>query len=312
MNTDTSIIWLDDPQGSNNKLLGGKFSNLAELTSAGFLVPRGFGITTVAYQQFMEASGLKEIATDIYAIADSRILSDLRNETTDLINCILTSEIPKNLDSLIRENYLLLEKQSGQKCVPVAIRSSGESEDLAGASFAGQYDTYLWVSGIESVFQHIRLCWASMFNETVLTYNRSENTQKPNYLEKICIGVQQMVDARAAGVMFTLDPLNGDRSKIIIEACWGLGEGVVKGDVDPSRFKFDKVTFEIIQKDTASQSEEYRFNHELNTMDLLPIEPNRQNTPCISDTEATTLATLAKKIEDHYSGGSARYRMGNR
>ncbi len=302
MNMDPTIIWLDGPQVSKNKLLGGKFHNLAELTSAGFVVPQGFGITTVAYEQFMKASGLKEMAADIYAIASPTNLSDLKSETTDLINRILTSQIPRSLDSLIRENYSLLEKRSGLNHVPVAIRSSGESEDLVGASFAGQYDTYLWVSGIESVFQHIRLCWASMFNETVLAYNRGGQVQNPKYLEKICVGVQQMVDARAAGVMFTLDPLNGDRSKIIIEACWGLGEGVVKGDVDPSRFKFDKVTFEVIRRDVAYQSKEYRFNQELNTLDFLPVEPNKQNTPCISDAEATSLATLAKKIENHYNG----------
>ena len=169
MDISTSIIWLDDIQASKKELLGGKFYNLTELKAAGFLVPSGFGISTEAYEQFMEACGLKRKAANVYAIARSKKLSDLKNETNDLINSILTSEIPSNLDSLIRKNYSLLERQSGQKDIPVAVRSSGESEDLAGASFAGQYDTYLWVSGIESVFQHIRLCWASMFNETVLT-----------------------------------------------------------------------------------------------------------------------------------------------
>ena len=111
-------------------------------------------------------------------------------------------------------------------------------------------------------------------------------------------GIQQMVEARAAGVMFTLDPLNGDRSKIVMEACWGLGEGVVKGDVTPSRFTIDKVTLEIVKRDVVPQSEEYRFDPASVAVRLMPILPERTRTACIDDAEALALAKLAKRIEE--------------
>ena len=181
----------------------------------------------------------------------------------------------------------------------MAVRSSGEAEDLADASFAGQYDTYLWIAGADAVLRHVRACWASMFGDTALSYRAGDDHAVVSGGDGICVGIQQMVEARAAGVMFTLDPLNGDRSKIVMEACWGLGEGVVKGDVTPSRFTVDKVTLEIVQRDIAPQAEEYRFDAGLGTVRLMPLAPERGHTACIEDTEALALARLAKRIEAH-------------
>ncbi len=291
------ILWLDHEAASGNPLLGGKFANLAEMTAAGFAVPPGFGVTTAAYRHFMGQAGLEAEAAGVRAAVRSMALPDIKDRTAGLVEAIASAPMPGDLEEAVRSNYTILEEKVGQVGVPVAVRSSGESEDLAGASFAGQYDTYLWISGADEVLRHMRACWASMFGDTVLSYRQEGEAIVAMGDFGICVGIQQMVEARAAGVMFTLDPLNGDRSKIVMEACWGLGEGVVKGDVTPSRFTIDKVTFEIIKREVVSQPEEYRFDPRSGAVGLVPVATERQESVCLSDPEALELARLAKQIE---------------
>ena len=292
------VLWLDHASAPDNPLLGGKFASLAEMTAAGFAVPPGFGVTTAAYRVFMVHAGLDDKAAFVREAARGRAPADSGEARALLVEAIGASPMPDELENAIRRNYALLEERTGQDGVPVAVRSSGEAEDLADASFAGQYDTYLWISGAEAVLRHVRACWASMFGDAALSYQAGGDAAAEGD-HGICVGIQQMVEARAAGVMFTLDPLNGDRSKIVMEACWGLGEGVVKGDVTPSRFTFDKVTLEIVKRDIVPQAEEYRFDPTAGAVRLMPLAPERENAACIEDAEALALARLAKRIEGH-------------
>ncbi|WP_425416900.1 PEP/pyruvate-binding domain-containing protein [Oricola indica] len=291
------IIWLDDPNASRNPLLGGKFSSLAESISSGLPVPRGFGITTSAYREFMADAGLEAEARRIRKTCASLPPEKMGAETARLLEAIATSPLPATLEQSVREAYAELERRTGVEGVPVAVRSSGESEDLAGASFAGQYETFLWISGIEAVLENMRKCWAGMFGDAVLSYKHEGESVISKGDFAICVGIQQMVQARCAGVMFTLDPITGDRSKISIESCWGLGEGVVKGDVTPSQFLVDKVTMEILKRKISSQDEEYRFDNQLGTVGLFPVEEERREIPCLSDADTLALARLAKGIE---------------
>lgn len=297
MTTKPYVLWLDDPAAVGNPLLGGKFASLAEMVGAGLSVPHGFGITTAAYRYFMAASGLAEEARRVREIAPKLALHEIKAETAALINGIKTAPLPVDLEDQVRRNYALLEMRAQRQYVPVAVRSSGESEDLAGASFAGQYETFLWICGIDDVLRNMRACWAGMFGDAVLSYRQDGETVISKGDFGICVGVQQMLEARAAGVMFTLDPINGDRSKIVLEACWGLGEGVVKGDITPSQFAVDKVTFEITRKKPVTQLEEYRFDPSLGGVGLSPIEPERQDKLCLDDDHVVRLAALAKQIE---------------
>ena len=300
MTDDPHILWLDQEGAPGNPLLGGKFASLAEIWAAGFAVPMGFGVTTTAYRVFMAHAGLNDKAVFVREAARRAALADIRSARSRLVEAIGAAPMPEALETAIRRNYAILEERAGRPGVPVAARSSGEAEDLADASFAGQYDTYLWIAGADAVLHHVRACWASMFGDTALSY-RAGGGDHAGVAggDGICVGVQQMVEARAAGVMFTLDPLNGDRSKIVMEACWGLGEGVVKGDVTPSRFTVDKVTLEIVQREIVPQAEEYRFDPVSGAVRLMPLAPERGRAACIDDAEALALARLAKRIEGH-------------
>lgn len=291
------VLWLDDPAASRNPLLGGKFANLAEMTAAGFAVPHGFGVTTAAYRRFMQAAGLEAEAARVRREAPTLPLDRIRAEAATLVAGITEAPLPAEIEDAVRAGYAELGRRAGSALVPAAVRSSGESEDLAGASFAGQYDTFLWISGADAVIRNMRGCWAGMFGEAVLSYRRNGEVAIAQSDYGICVGVQQMVEARAAGVMFTLDPINGDRSKVVLEAVWGLGEGVVKGDITPSQFVIDKVTFEITGRRHATQPEEYRFDPALGAVAMAPVEEERRDCPCLEDGTVHGLARLAKHIE---------------
>jgi pyruvate, water dikinase len=293
------VLWIDEPEAVGSRLLGGKFASLAEMTAGGFAVPGGFGITTVAYRYFLETAGLAERAREVRASAVGADLARVQELSAEFTAAIEAAPLPADLEAAIRAGYAELERRTGRTGLPVAVRSSGESEDLAGASFAGQYDTFLWIRGADDVLRHVRSCWAGMFGAAVLTYRPDADATAVAVDHGICVGVQQMVEARSAGVMFTLDPVTGDRSKVVIEGCWGLGEGVVSGGVTPSRYVVDKVTFEVLKREVAHQDSQYGFDPAVGAVGLVPVAAERCDAPCLDDVQIRTLAELAKRIERH-------------
>jgi pyruvate,water dikinase len=291
------VLWIDQPEAVGSRLLGGKFGSLAEMTAAGFAVPGGFGITTTAYRHFLSTAGLAERAGQVRARAAGADLATVQALSAEFTAAIEAAPLPADLETAVREAYAELERRTGLPDLPVAVRSSGESEDLAGASFAGQYDTFLWVRGIEEVLRRVRSCWAGMFGAAVLTYRPDSDPAAALADHGICVGIQQMVEARSAGVMFTLDPVTGDRSKVVIEGAWGLGEGVVSGGITPSRYVVDKVTFEISKRDVAHQELQYGFDTALAAVGLVPVPVELQDAPCLTEEHVAALAQLAKRIE---------------
>jgi len=291
------VLWIDTPGTAGDPRLGGKFGSLAEMTEAGFQVPLGFGITTDAYRHFLDGSGLAEHARRTRERAAGADLATVERLADEMAQAISEAALPADLETAIRTAYTDLSAKAGDDEVPVAVRSSGESEDLGGASFAGQYDTFLWVRGIQDVLTHVRRCWAGMFGSAVLTYRPTRTADLTDY--GICVGIQQMVASRSAGVMFTLDPVTGDRSKVVIEGCWGLGEGVVSGAITPSRYVIDKVTFEEVSADVVDQEQMFALDPSTSVTGLMDVLPSRRAKPCLSAEEIRALVELAKRIEKH-------------
>jgi pyruvate, water dikinase len=292
------IVWLDDVR-AGPALLGGKFGSLANLVEAGFAVPPGFGVTTAGYRRFVEHEDLLGRITATRAEAGPDDLEALERAGAAIAQLIETAAMPEPLEAEIRSAYAALGERSGVQGPPVAVRSSGTLEDTAGASFAGQYDTFLWIQGADSVLDHVRRCWAGLFGPAVLTYDPQGQGGATAGRSSMCVGIQQMVPARAAGVAFTLDPVTGDRSKLVIEAVWGLGEGVVSGDITPDRFRLDKITLEILAREISDKEVEHRFDPESRAVRLMPVEEERRGLPCLADEQLVALATEAKKIERH-------------
>jgi len=180
----------------------------------------------------------------------------------------------------------------------VAVRSSATVEDSAEASFAGLQDTYLGVSGIPSVHDHVRRCWSSLYNDESVAYRR--RLRLPEAGVSMAVVVQRMVAPRAAGVMFTRSPVTGDRSVVAIEATWGLGSALVSGDVTPDSFIISKVTGEITNRRVARKVKihSYRSNGPGVTVEETPA--SRREAPSLTDDEIRALAAIGRRVEAHY------------
>ena len=198
---------------------GGKAVNLAELIGAGFPVPDGFCVGTPAYAQAADTAG-------IAALLDG---PDLPARARD---ALLATPIPDDVAAAVTAAYLALGEGA-----PVAVRSSATAEDLPGASFAGQQDTYLNVVGVAALLDAVRRCWASLWTDRAVAYRADAGI--PHAGTQLAVVVQRMVDARAAGVLFTADPISGRRSRSVLDAAAGLGDAVVSGAVDPDHWVVD-------------------------------------------------------------------------
>ena len=211
---------------------GGKGANLGELIRAGYRVPAGFVVTTDAYAAVLEGSGLtsrisarlQEGAPDDTGVSAG---SAIRAEFADV-------EVPGDVRAAITDAYAALGRG------PVAVRSSATAEDLPGAAFAGQHDTYLNIVGEAEVLAAVRRCWASLWTDRAIAYRRQRGIDAPDM--RIAVIVQDMVDADTAGVLFTANPLTGDASEMVINASYGLGCAVVDGRVSPDSLRIDKAT----------------------------------------------------------------------
>jgi pyruvate,water dikinase len=205
--------------------------------------------------------------------------------------------MPAAVEDEIRDAYERLCARCETDDIPVAVRSSATSEDSPDASFAGEHDTYLWVCGIDQVIAHIRQCWASLFTDRALCYRVEMGYSHLDLT--MSVAVQKMVRPKAAGVAFTLNPSNGDRSTIAIDSAWGFGEGVVSGEVTPDNFLVDKVLYAISQRTISPKTHEYRLVDGAR-VELLEVEAERVNAASVTDGEIEAVARLARTAERHY------------
>ena len=204
---------------------------------------------------------------------------------------------PDAIKNEIKASYEALEKKCGMGNLPVAVRCSAVGDDAPDASFAGQHDSYLWVRGVDNVLTKIMECFSSLFTQRAIAYRASKGFKLIG--AAISVGVQKMIRPRSAGVMFTLNPLTGDRSRVAIESVWGVGETLVAGEVDPDSFLVDKIFFGIKQRKVGTKLIE-RVVDEVEGTKKLEVEAGRQTQPSLSDEEVIHLAELGRKIEQYY------------
>ena len=293
------VIWFEGLRKTDIPSVGGKNANLGEMISAGMPVPPGFAISAYSYKKFIEETG---ISSKIYEIIketvtnpnDPKLYEIASKKIRELIEA---TPMPKDIENAIKLAYEQLCKKLNTE-VFVAVRSSATAEDLADASFAGQQETFLNVRGAPEVIKYTVKCWSSLFTPRAIFYR----TEKGFAHEKvfISVGVQEMVNSRAAGVTFTINPVTGDLSQIVIEGNYGLGEAVVSGSVTPDDFVVDKKTLKIVERRLAKKTIQYIRDPNTGKTVHLEVAFEKQEQPCISDEEILRLADLAKHIEQHY------------
>jgi pyruvate,water dikinase len=292
----TYTLWFDEFDESHVHCIGGKNASLGAMTRAGLPVPAGFAVTTHAYTHSMAGEHVGQAAHTLLDGIDVHDLQQLAEAAEAARAAVLHAGPSPAVADSIRRAYRELCARTGVDDVPVAVRSSATAEDQPDASFAGQQDTYLWVRGEDAVVAHVARCWASLFTDRAIAY-RHENGY-PHAEVHMSVAVQQMVLPKAAGVAFTLDPTNGDRSTIAIDSAFGVGESVVSGAVTPDNYKVDKVIFEITQRTVSAKECECVLDGD--TLVHRPLDAERSLTASLTDDEIRAVARLARQAEKHY------------
>jgi pyruvate,water dikinase len=295
------VLWFEDLRNVDVSIVGGKNASLGEMISSGLPVPPGFAVTAFSYERFIQE---KKIAEQIYNIIKETITNpnDPRQYDTaskKIRELIEKTPMPKDMENAIRTAYRELNKRLDLKDTFVAVRSSATAEDLPDASFAGQQETYLNVKGEDDLIDKVVKCWSSLFTPRAIFYRNEKGF--PHEKVFISVGVQKMVNSRCAGVMFTINPVSGDRDEIVIEGNFGLGETVVSGAVNPDDFIIDKNTMQIKERRISRKTVKYIRDFKTGKTVHLDIPEDEQKTVCVSDKELMMLAELAKRIEKHYA-----------
>ena len=292
------ILNFRDADKNSLPIVGGKNASLGEMIKASIRVPPGFAVTTDSYLSFITDTGIKDKIFDILCSISPDDVESLNRASAEIQGLINNASLPDEIKSAIAVGYSLLCEKCSIETVPVAVRSSATAEDLPTASFAGQQDTYLWVAGTKKVIDSVQRCWASLFTPRAIDYRNKNNF--PHEKVFISVGVQKMVNSRAAGVMFTINPTNGDPSKVVIEGSWGLGETVVGGTVNPDKFVVDKVVMETNEKTISAKHIKCVYDPDKGEVMNVDVEPDMQSKCCLEDKEVIELVKTAREIERHY------------
>jgi len=294
------VIWFENLRKTDIPSVGGKNANLGELTYAGIPVPPGFATTAYSYKKFIEDTGIAAKIYDIIraTVKDKNDPAQYEEASVRIRKLIESTKMPKEIENAIKSAYKELCTRIKVKDAFVAVRSSATAEDLADASFAGQQETFLNTKGADEVVENTIKCWSSLFTPRAIFYREEKGFAHEKVF--ISVGVQKMVNSKAAGVIFTLNPVTGDTSQIVIDGNYGLGEAVVSGAVNPDDFVVDKKSLKIIEKRIAKKTVQYVRDMKTGKTVHLDVPAEKQEKPCINSEEITKLTELANLIERHY------------
>ena len=311
MQKEEFVKWFSELNKDSGSIAGGKGANLSEIYNLKVQVPPGFVVTAQAYNYFIEKAGLKEKIKEILGNIEYEDTENLNKATQEVREAIIKAELPKEIEEEILESYETLSTDEEIKGNPavhellrasskeefVAVRSSATTEDLAEASFAGQQDTYLNIKGKSQLLTNIKKCFASLFTPRATYYRNKKGFDHSK--ASLAVVVQKMIDANKSGVIFSKNPSSGE--DIIIEAVWGLGEGIVSGRITPDRYIIEETKngLEIKEKkiekkkiamtrNSSGDGETIRLSEEISERQVL------------KEHEIKKLAEIALKLEEHY------------
>lgn len=289
MGSSKLIFWFEELGQEHNDIVGKKCANLGVMTQMGMPVPPGFAISIDVYKRFIKKTGAyEEISHYIHGLGKLKHIGQFEEVSRTISTIIESKEMPKNIKGDISSYYQALCSHVGSVDVPVSVRSSGP------VSRPGMFGTYLNVRGDEELLDKVKRVWSSAFSTRAIAYRVNKGI--PVDGDMLGVAVQKLVDACCAGIGFTIDPVTGDPSKIIIEANWGLGESVVSGAAAVDRFIVDKETLKI--RDRTIGNKTVRIASKDGGIVSEEVPPDMQSIPCIDDPGVKEIAKLAKILED--------------
>ena len=282
---------LADLRAADEERFGGKSTSLGDLMAAEIPVPPGFAIATSAFHAFLEAGGLEARIAEAMAGVKPDDVTTVRAAADAIGAAVSATEVPGEVHAQIAAAYADLGEPA------VAVRSSAVGEDSGEATFAGQQETYLWVRGADGVCDAVRDCWASTFSAPAMSYRANMAADRR---PEMGVTVQLMVDAAVSGVMFTCNPVSGDPSVVAIDASWGLGLGVVGGEVTPDQYLVSKVTGEVVRRSVSAKHVEYRADPSGHGTVCVPVDEARQSEPCLDDARLAALVDVARRVQKYF------------
>ena len=281
------IMWFKDISKEDIISVGGKAANLGEMFSK-FSIPDGFCITVSAFEKFLDDSKIKDKMIDYLQNINFNNLKELESASQKIRKLIINSKIPKEIEKLIIKNY---NKINGF----VAVRSSAVAEDLEQASFAGQQSTFLNVKGDKDLIKFVKECWASFYTARAIVYREK---YKFNHQPKMAVVVQQMVDSKKSGVIFTVNPITKNKDEMIIEATFGLGEAIVSGMVTPDNYLIDKKNQKVLKE--IINEKKIAIVRQNGKNKTLKLNSEKANERTLNDKELNQLIDESLKIEKYY------------
>jgi len=295
MTSNKLIYWFEEIGKEHNDLMGKKCANLGEMTRMGLAVPPGFALSLDAYRLFVKESGLaSEMEQYVQEFGDLKgqgiTVFDQMSQT--LRNMIEAKKIPENLKIQILDYYKELSGRLGVDSPAVSVRSAGTE------SRPGMFETYLNVKGREDLLEKVKKVWASAYTTRAIAFRANKGF--PIIGDELGVAVPKMVNARASGITFTVDPVTADDSKILLEANWGLGEGVVSGGESVDGFVVDKESMEILARHVGNKVKCVVYTKD--GADWADVPEHMQSMPCISDEEILEIARVAKAAEKTLGG----------
>jgi len=301
------IAWFEQIDKDSGSIAGGKGANLGELVSLGLPVPEGFIITTKAFDTFLYFNNLADDIKRLIAKCDVENTEQLLKTSNEIKELITSSEMPLDIKNELVDAYQELSFtnqivtpevikliSSGRQYALVAIRSSATTEDLPGASFAGQQASFLNTKGVKMYLENVKKCWASLYEPRAIFYRAKHGFTHAS----IAVIIEKMVNSEKSGVMFTINPVNG-KNETVIEATWGLGETLVQGEVEPDFYRISK-DGRILEKKIGKK--EYMRLRDLATDETLrlPVAAKKVDAQVLSEEEIISLAEYGDVIEKHY------------
>jgi pyruvate,water dikinase len=289
------IIKFTEAGASDRALVGGKAASLGRLVEAGFPVPPGFSVSTELYSDFLSQNNLSEqIAARLRGLVYDNAV-ELEAQTAEIRTLILECPVPvASAEALLAAYHTLGDG------VNVAVRSSGTAEDMAEASFAGLHDTYLDIRGDADVVDAVRRCWASLWTARCVSYRQNAGIEHETAL--IAVVVQRMVNSEVSGVMFTANPLTERTDQVVVNASWGLGEGIVSGILTPDEFIVDTKTLRITDRTLGGKSVEIVRGPDGHGVQTLDVSVERSSRFTLSDAQVVDLVKLGKTVSEYYGG----------
>lgn len=292
----SNVIGFNHARATDINAVGGKASSLGRLVANGYRVPPGFSVSTAAHSEFLNTDNLAERLHQLIATLDFDDAAALEARTAEIREHIVNTTIPASITSDIVAAYAGLGGN-----VNVAVRSSGTAEDLAQASFAGMYDTYLDIVGIDDLLAAVRRCWASMWTARVTAYRHQQGFD--GEAERLAVVVQQMVSPVAAGVMFTANPLTARTDEIVLNASWGLGEGVVSGILNPDTFILNRDTLALKSFDIGGKEKKIVRDPQTGRGTIQTVTSHDERSRAsLSTPQARELAAVGREIMQAYGG----------